>query len=439
MANQELKVILTSQALLEKDELSIDDSLEWRKVFDEVKSKRMPPEDVKEELSDISRNKWQRYLAVRLAKKNLQPRMLTPYEIDNDHSEVFGYNREFYNPFETLKLQKVSDARYSTIKSADLMSRSFMESMQYGMEELIQDYTQSAHGTARSHTLKVNETSQATVRVGVTSSAESLDGKQKGSQHFEFRTWGRQRLYFKTHPGYGTPAGHYRITFKAKALDRGKIAKLKEQYEADKKHGKRNLDQLMKDWQDLLYSKARISLVNSGNKTKQATDDGVFHTFQIEDEKEQTYSCDFTLKTLAHLDLSFDNGPYNGRKHWVRLGGERQVKGEKYVFPRVEIYDVQVTKLAELETKNSYDLSFEKDSSLEREKLIQNLLDYAQSIGIGDKRSLVEKLYNELPTSLSSREKYTAILKLLSMSSEYLYIDFEKEPARFVSYALLKH
>jgi hypothetical protein len=253
-------------ALLTKNKISIDDSSTWLKVLNEVKSKRMPPEDEKEELSDLSRKKWQRYLTINFAKKNLLPRMLTAAEINNDHSLVYGYNRDFYDPFETLKLQKVSDARYPTIQSAELMSRSFLESLQYGLEELVQDYTLSPHSVNRSHTLKPEETSQASIRVGVTTSADSLDGIEKGSKHFEFKTWGRQRLYFKSHPGFGTPAGHYRITFKANALDRAKISELKKKYESDKK-GQRYLKGLLDVWQELLYSKARVSLINSGNRT----------------------------------------------------------------------------------------------------------------------------------------------------------------------------
>ena len=428
--------------LLAKNSLEIEDSSEWLKVLYEVESKRMPPEDSKEELSDNQRSKWQKKLITDLTQKNMQERILTATEIDSDHALLFEYDKSHYNPFETLKLLKISQSRYPTIKSAELMSRTFLESLQYGLTELIQDYTQDPYRANHSHTIKSGETSTASIRTGVSSPAEKLDGNEKGSKHFDFRTWGRQRLSPKGHPRFGVVPGKYKMTFTATALNRDLIAKVKEQLSSNNKNTK-HLNSLMKNWGGLHYSKARISLINSGNDNKQSRKDGVFHTFEIEDNIEKEYSCEFTMSTATLLDLSFDNGPYNPRKHWVKLGKEKRLDGMDYNFPCVRIKNVRLTKLADIPTKNDFDISKLKGDQLNDNILLEKLKQYNKSIGAGKSFDSLKKLYSNLPKELDLKEKYSTALRLISMSPEYLYINFNGNSllsdARYVSYSLLKH
>ena len=428
--------------MLAKNSLNLEDSYKWLKVLNEVESKKMPPEDVKEEITDEQRKDWQKKIIADLNQKNMKERLLTSSEIDSDHALLFKYNKRHYNPFETLKLLKRSESRYPTIKSADLMSRTFLESMQYGLTELIKDYTQDPYRAQRGHTLTPGETSIASIRTGVTSSAEKLDGNEKASKHFDFRTWGRQRLYLKGHPRFGVVPGKYRITFTASALNRDLIGKVKAQYEGNRKDI-RHIDSLMKSWSDLYYSKARISLINSGNDNKQSRTDGIFHTFEIEDNVEKNYTAEFTMTTATLLDLSFDNGPYNGRKHWLKLGKEKRKDGLDYNFPCVRIKNIRITKLEDIKAKNDYDISLIRDKELNEEILLGKLSKYADSIGSGKSKESINKLYSDLPNELNAREKYATALRLISMSPEYLYINFNGNnlisDSRFISYALLKH
>lgn len=428
--------------LLAKKSLSIEDSSKWLKVLHEVESKRMPPEDSKEEISDEQRSQWKNKLITDLSKQNMQERILTASEIDSDHALLFDYKKSHYNPFETLKLLKRSESRYPTIKSAELMSRTFLESLQYGLTELIQDYSLNSYRANHGHTMKVGETSIASIRTGVTTSAENLDGKEKGSQHFDFRTWGRQRLYAKGHPRFGIVPGKYKITFSASALNRDLISKVKSQYESNPKNA-RHVKPLMKNWGDLYYSKARISLINSGNDNKQSRKDGVFHTFEIDDNTEKEYSAEFTMTTATLLDLSFDNGPYNPRKHWVKLGKEKRLDGKDYNFPCVRINNIRITKLEDIPSKNDFDISKLKGDQLNDDSLLEKLKAYSNAIGSGKSYESLKKLYSELPKELDIKEKYSTALRLISMSPEYLYINFNgdslQSDARYISYSLLKH
>jgi hypothetical protein len=94
-----------------------------------------------------------------------------------------------------------------------------------------------------------------------------------------------------------------------------------------------------------------------------------------------------------------------------------------------------------LEDKNPYDISVIKESGLSAQSVLQKLKSYAANLGLKGKGNYIEKLYADMPSTLTLREKYKTVLKLISMSSEYLYIDFNKgngHAARYMSYSLLK-
>ena len=428
-------------SLLEKNELSVGDSATWLRVLNEVTSERMPPEEGREELSDAGRNYINRILASTLNSRNLSPRMLTSPEIDYDHSLIYNYDRNLYSPFSTLKLQKLSNSRYRTIDSENLISSEFLISYQNTLEKLIDDYTQNSH-EINNKKRAIGE--PALVAIRDTDTAFPLDKLDKGTSHFEMRSWGWQSMVFKAnHPRAGIPPGKYRITFKARALDRHRIAEKKAELESTGSKGQKGLTKLMDEWRPLLYSKARISLhgeVDYSHRKRKVLQ--TITEFEIEDNEEKTYSYDFTLGTGGWIYINFINGPANGGKWRVmRFGTELVGRDPSYPYPRVEVRDMHITQIGDAETRNNYDIAYLPEGEFNHELALKKVQQYASELGVPGDARLAKTLFEQLPPSFDLRSKYAEILKLLSLSNAYLFLDSngsEAEAARFASYALLK-
>ena len=457
-------------SLLEKNDLSINDSATWLRVLKEVNTERMPPEDGREELSDEGRKYVRQVLDSNLNQRNLTSRVLTPVEIENDHSIIFSYNQEHYWPFETLKLQKLSESRYRTIDAPKLMSAEFLAAYQHGLEKLIRDYSQLDHEpyqlrydkklnfdpltqnyTQRNPDLysKVRPTGIAfplTVGdFGDLSPAVALDDAEKQSAHFEMRNWKHQILSFYGMKGSrGLAPGRYQISFKAKTLDRQRVAdKFNELTSSGKKRDSGPMARLQKEWQPLLHSKAILSFnaeMEQSHRKRRVVQP--ITEFVIEDNEERTYTHEFTFKTQGWIHLNFENGPAKtGRWKGVRLANELASRLPEYNFPRVQVRDMSITKLEHPTTRTPYDIAYLPDEKFSKSVALGKLQHYAGELEIPDSTNFTKTLYDDLPPSFTLREGYAETLKLLSMSNGYLYLQPDlnaAEAARHASYSLLK-
>ena len=77
-------------------------STEWVDIIEQIRDKEMPPSDSDYKLSDAEREAVVAAVYAQLDKKQIPERLLTPFEIANTTAKVFGFDREIYDPFESL-------------------------------------------------------------------------------------------------------------------------------------------------------------------------------------------------------------------------------------------------------------------------------------------------------------------------------------------------
>ena len=66
--------------------------------------------------------------------------MLTPFEIANTSSKLFGLDLEIYDPFENLYFLENIDSSYPTVDSPALMSSAYMREIESSLD-LVLDRT----------------------------------------------------------------------------------------------------------------------------------------------------------------------------------------------------------------------------------------------------------------------------------------------------------
>ena len=428
--------------LLAKDELEPGDSAIWYRVLQEVASKRMPP-DEGHELKDAPRKNWLLFLNKRLGQKQLERRLLTPAEINYDHQELFGYQERFFDVFGALKLYRLSNARYASVNSTELMSRSFLRTLEEGLVEIGQNFVLTQDPPIK-RPMQVGSRNQADVHYGsLSSNAIPLDDfKRNATRHFELRVWGPTKISWSTGrgPGQGVPVGRYRLTFKASLKDREAFQKQISLFKQDARRGERYIDRLMDEWDALYHAKARIAVQRGNGRRKQSLTYETLESVEIYDDVEKTYSVDFDMDTSGRIYLCFENGPVRERPSTVQFGVRlTPEQKDNYRLPRIEIRDIFVEKL-EATPKGAYDVSRWPAAQRTAANLQARAADYANEL-VGRGRIPAAQIFATMPEGMTPTERFCETIKLTSMSPEYLYIEpsaNDAAMARYVAYALLK-
>jgi hypothetical protein len=456
-----------------------EQSATWAKALEAISSGQMPPEDSKG-LTKLEAALITRVLHAKYPNKHIPERALTITEIRNTYAGRFGYEKESYDPFERLSFIKDSTALFPTVKSKSLVSSSLLKELEYGLEDILNAYViarrEASFRNKEQVALLVAKSSSvfAPVRYPLYENmrdqiiAENQKKAGKDKKKLPSRGWIRVNteaeklttldVRAKSSPswmvsrdlrGNGLPAGRYRLEFKAKAMNRAKVRANYEKLKASsikKKRGVPQPEKALGEWHQLYNEKARLEFIEHGEVVngfgtlrENVTPGRVVCSFEIEDEAEKKYSAEFELKTPTTLDMVWENGPENRRLWWLKFfkedkGGE----GFDYKWPQIRITSViKLTRLDRRSAHNPYDISGlnrKSDNSAEHEVRIRKL---AEELKFKNTEPWL-RLYRNLKGAFPPEVAYKDVVKYLCMTSEALYINTEKDPASFLSYALLK-
>ena len=246
--------------------------------------------------------------------------------------------------------------------------------------------------------------------------------------------------------------GRYRISFSAEGLNRKLV---KEAYDQKAQLKGRAAQSLERSWgKDLIYEKLRLTLYSDGHGLGRrgliiagAKPGRKIHSFEIEDKVKKQYSHEFELKSPTGLSFEFENGPESPRLHWLQLGSITMKKNTKrsdpHPMPCIQISDlVKIQKIGEASIKSPYDLNrIEKSELNSKTILLKKVFKYCKDISLPYSPNRINSLYGSL-SGANEIEKFTQAIKLLTMSPDNLYLDYNSSAPlakeRFSSYALLK-
>jgi len=479
-----------------KNGIKVRDSKTWTKVIDSIESGDMPPSDSKIKMSPSEKESIVRYLRDEFNVKLLQRRMLTPLEISNSINDLFGIDDEIYNSFERLRFNENPLVQYPTIDSTKLISNNFIKDLDYGFDALTKEYVlplSAKYKAPKTFKLRLVPEGEHSSTTFIDRDYSSLPPKpeypklptpaQEAAVRLKLKEWsviyqeyckkvsvydsfdiriGRGREFMaplnpNPHPRFyyhkNYPKGKYRITFKAKALNRDAVAKA---YQLPKKitDGYKSYG-----WERLITEKCRLDIYFDGMHSNNfrslapnAKRSKLLKSFVIEDNIEKEYSFEFEIRHLNSVTFRFGNGPNGalswialptkGRKEWPRGGKTRFNRpGREYKLPCIRFSGaVQFEKIGDLDDDKSF---FALDSlKIPEGDLKKKVALFTELLSLSYTSPKFIKLFETLPKKLSSVEKYRMILKFIALSPEFLFIDYsgkeKKDAVRYVSYALLK-
>ena len=491
-------------SLITADGLQLNDSHIWANVIDQINNKTMPPSDSGKELSSTEALSITDSLKNELYVKNLRPRRLTSTEIAHSISSTFNFNLENFDPFDSLHFSTNSGEEYPTVYSPGSMTASFLKDLEAAVSNSTRNYvlpdTYGAKYKNASYVLwpreRIYRGSAVYLDIDHTKGPQMPPEPMNATpeiyqkwekahgvfQHkkaeffrnekiagnmtaFDLRTNDEEYLICEENTprlvNRNHPPGKYRLSFKATSLNRDLIVKA---YAESKKPSAAKELWKYRDkakWEQLVNDKARIEIRLDGQHSTDQWHERPIITggkrgmlvksFVIEDNIEKTYTVDFELDTANSLTLKFVNGPSIDFQKHLALSALSITYGQgkgrfkrprrQYKLPCVRIStQIKLERIADIQPKSNYDLSFEKNvsDSLIRKKVGQFIKDLSLN---HDEKKLTE-FYNKLPKSLSLADKLQHALKMISMTPDFLYLDYSGEApdaaGRFVSYSLLK-
>jgi hypothetical protein len=147
--------------LLERN-LAFDDVADWGRVFSEVQSGNMPPEDEAPALTPDERKEILSVLQSALGQSQggVSGRMITPAEYKNAVSDLFHLDLKNYDPIGDLHAYVSPEHRFHTVQSNRMMNRFYLNALMEGTERILREYTSDNKplvGKARNPHAKPNE------------------------------------------------------------------------------------------------------------------------------------------------------------------------------------------------------------------------------------------------------------------------------------------
>ena len=447
---------------------------EWLQVLDQIESNEMPPEE-KKPLESATKNEIMASISSVLNQKKLSSRLLTSHELLNSTADILGFDKRSFDPFEGLHFIRNPDARFPTINSSFLMSDLYIKELGNGLDLALNNYTRKAKSRAKKEDknfhIYFDEPVNGQLRyLDTKAEIASMNNKDKKAYNtgvikakinkprLDFISRGRIRMKATDSIQYSVNflPGKYRISFKAKTLNRNFVKKT---YSDSTQHAKNtNTPKFSDAWgRDLIEEKACLSLYHEGQHVNQwdpnksggyvtGSKPGVLiQRFFIEDDIEKNYSCDFTLKEPARISLSFENGPLVPRRHWIRLGKYSMAKdagNTDHPFPRIELSErVKLEKIGPAPINSDYSLIGE-GAPLNELDYIQKAYQFSNELSLPFTKNQVGLMFKGQPSMMSEDQKFLKTLAMLMMSPQNVYLDYhsdvEGSKERFAAYSLLK-
>lgn len=472
-----------------KDGIQDRHTHDWVAVVEQLREKEMPPSDSKYKLTDTERKTGIDAVYAKLDRGEIQERLLTPFEIANTYSLVFGFDREIYDPFQNLFFLENVDSAYPTINSSSLMSAAYLREIESGLD-LALDHA-VANGFERVapvDTKKYRDVNRFELRFLMTRTTEQFTGltylaylekvkfpidpekikdtaandernrlkainakaiqehmarikATKNLDEVDLRMRGSLRLTAKPYRK-NLPIGRYRLTFTASALNRDLVAKVA----AASKKGKTSD---LGTFRELLGAKAGLAIRHGGiNRSPRggvaahSVHGKVIHYFEIEDNAKKEYTCEFELTIPTQVEMDFVNGPWSSRLNRLKFGGVsgKEIDPNKYGLPCIRIHSkIILERIGGPVTRNSDYQIAEGDTP---DRLKEKLERLPVELSLDSDSAGLASIRERLDPSFTPEQRYTQALKWIAMSPAQLYVRFDPQDsvasARFLSYAFLK-
>ena len=128
-------------ALLKRG-INFDDVDEWSRVYDEIQSGNMPPEDEDEVLLQEEGRMVLKTLLEKLGQSSGQngQRMITPDEFKNSIATLFQLDLKNYDPYGDLYSYVSPAHKFLTVDSSRMMNRFYLQALKDGTEQVIRGY-----------------------------------------------------------------------------------------------------------------------------------------------------------------------------------------------------------------------------------------------------------------------------------------------------------
>lgn len=147
-------------ALLERN-LAFEDVDDWGRVFSEVQSGNMPPEDEANPLAPAERKEILATLQSALGQSSDPTRrMITPAEYKNAIADLFLLDLKNYDPIGDLSAYVSPEHRFHTVRSNRMMNRFYLNALMEGTELILRKHTSDNKplvGKARDPNASLNE------------------------------------------------------------------------------------------------------------------------------------------------------------------------------------------------------------------------------------------------------------------------------------------
>ncbi len=478
-----------------KDGIQQRHTTDWVSVVEQLRDEAMPPSDSEYRLTGVERKSITNAVFTKLNRDTIEERLLTPFEISNTTSLVFGYDREIYDPFGNLYFLENVDSAYPTIDSPSLMSAAYLQEVESGLDLAIDHAVANGfQRIARVNTKKYKGTNRFELRFLMTGTTEQFTGltylayiekaklpidKQKikdtadpeernrlkaindkanqghmarikatkNLDEVDLRMRGSRRLTAKEYRT-NLPVGRYRLTFTASALNRDLVTRLAAEAQDEKKKGKGKKSDLG-TFRELHGAKAGLAVrhggINRGPRGGAAAHSipgKVIHYFEIEDDVRKEYTCEFELTIPTQIEMDFANGPISSRLHRLNLGGVsgKESDPDKYGLPCIRIYSkIALERLGGPVTTNSDYQIASTDTPATLQQKVERL---ATELSLTDVSRELASIQSRLDPSFTPEQRYTQALKWIAMSPAQLYVRYDPKDAvassRYVSYAFLK-
>ncbi len=461
---------------------------DWVAVVEQLREKEMPPSDSEYKLTDVERKATIDAVYTQLDRSEIRERLLTPFEIANTVATVFGLDRDIYDPFQNLFFLENVDSAYPTINSTSLMSAAYLREIESGLDLTLEHAVSGGFGRIAEINKKHRDQKRFELRFLMTRTTEQftgvtylaylekaelpIDNKRikdtadsaerdrlkainakalkehmeriqatKNLDEVDLRMRGSRRLTGKEYRT-NLPIGRYRLTFKASALNRDLVAKVA----AAAKKGK-SAD--LATFRELLGAKAGLAVRHGGvNRSPRggvaphSVSGKVIHYFEIEDDVQKEYSCDFELTIPTQIEMDFVNGPWSSRLNRLNLGGVsgKESDPDKYGLPCIRIHSkIILERLGDPVTRHSEYQIASTDSPAGLQRKVERL---ASELSLSDLSRELTSIQSRLDPSFTPEQRYTQTLKWIAMSPSQLYVKYDSQDpvasARFLSYAFLK-
>jgi hypothetical protein len=121
---------------------SFDDVDGWSKVFSQVQSGNMPPDDEEKPLEAYEAKIILQVLQSKLGNGGIRrsERMITPDEYKNSIADIFQLDLENYDPIGDLYAFVSPEHKFYTVESSRLMNRFYLTAVMDGTERILREY-----------------------------------------------------------------------------------------------------------------------------------------------------------------------------------------------------------------------------------------------------------------------------------------------------------